>query len=52
MAEQSKWTLEVARTMGHLYENGIFTGISFPLKTAEQRDRATRIVAALVKGEA
>lgn len=43
-----KWSLEVARTMGHLHENGNFTGVSLPLKTEAQRELAAYIVAALV----
>lgn len=42
-----KFTLEVARTMGHLHESGNFTGVSLPLKSNEQREFAAYVVAAL-----
>jgi len=47
MSEKRKFTLEVARTMGHVHENGNFTGISFSLKTEKQREIAAYIFAAL-----
>jgi hypothetical protein len=41
------FTLEVARSMGHVHEAGNFTGLSLPLKTADQREFAAYVVAAL-----
>lgn len=47
MSETRTFTLEVARTMGHVHENGNYTGLSLPLKTSDQREFAAYVVAAL-----